>query len=155
MVVVLLLHEPPVVASDNVTVLPTHTCDAPVIAAGVVPTVTTAVTVQPVPSEYVIVDTPGATPVISPVSEPAVAIKVLLLVHVPPPTVLPNVVVCPTQVRRMPVIIPGALFTVTRRVAVQPDVPVKVISDVPGAMPVTTPDVSPAVAIAVLPLTYA
>jgi hypothetical protein len=52
----------------------------------------------------------------------------------------------------MPVITPGALFTVTRRVALQPDVPVNVISDVPGAMPVTTPDVRTTVAIAVLPL---
>ena len=96
---------------------------------------------------------PGVLPVTTPVNEPTVAMVVLLLVHVPPPTVLLNVVVCPTHALRMPVMIPGALFTVTRRVALQPAVPVKVIIDVPVVNPVTIPELRPTVATPVVPLT--
>ena len=44
----LLLHVPPPVPSDNVIVTPTHTCDAPLIAPGNGLTVIGAVMWQPV-----------------------------------------------------------------------------------------------------------
>lgn len=42
-----LLHVPPAVASESVAVVPMHSADGPLIAAGVAYTVTTAVTVAP------------------------------------------------------------------------------------------------------------
>ena len=89
---------------------------------------------------------PGATPVINPVSEPAVATAVLLLLQRPPPAPLVNVVVWPTQVCSMPPIAVGAVFTVTIVVAVQPVPNVYVIVAVPGATPKVIPVEDPMVA---------
>jgi len=72
----------------------------------------------------VITAVPGATPLTMPV-EPADAIEPLLLVQVPPDTVLDNVVVLPVQMTAVPVIVAGAVFTVISTVALtepQPDV---------------------------------
>jgi hypothetical protein len=49
--VLLLVHVPPETALLSNVVLPTHTAVPPVMAAGDVVTVTTVVTLQPVPSE--------------------------------------------------------------------------------------------------------
>jgi hypothetical protein len=49
--VLLLLQVPPIVASCNVTALPAHNTEGPVILAGVAFTVTGILTVQPRPSE--------------------------------------------------------------------------------------------------------
>lgn len=56
---------------------------------------------------------PAATPVTIPELDPMVAIPVDAEVHVPPNTVLPNAEVAPTQAFSVPVIRPGAIFTVT------------------------------------------
>ena len=79
-----------------------------------------AVAVQPLPKEYVMVAVPGPAPVMIPDSEPAVAISGLPLLHIPPPVPLFNVVVWPVHIFSVPVITPGAVFTVTVVVAVQP-----------------------------------
>jgi hypothetical protein len=47
----LLLQVPPMVASSSVVVRPEHTARVPLIAAGSGSTVTTAVVIQPEPSE--------------------------------------------------------------------------------------------------------
>lgn len=62
---------------------------------------------------------PVATPVTIPVDEPAVAMPVLLLLHVPPP-VLVNVVASPTQTLNVPEMEDGSAFTVTILVAAVP-----------------------------------
>ena len=82
--VLLLDHTPPVAASLNVRVLPTHRVVTPVIDVGP-PTVTTVVTIQLEPVENDIVDVPDDTPVTIPVEDPTVATVVLLLVHTPLP----------------------------------------------------------------------
>ncbi len=64
--------------------------------------------------------TPAATPVTTPVPEPTVAIDVLPLLHVPPPVASERVVVLPTQTVGVPVIADGNAETVTTSVAKQP-----------------------------------
>lgn len=82
-----------------------------------------------------------ATPDTTPVSEPMVAMLVVLLVHTPPPVALVCVEVAgPTHAVDGPRIGPGDALTVTAFVVVQPvAVDVKVIVVVPVAIPVTTP----------------
>lgn len=63
---------------------------------------------------------PKATPVIIPVAEPAVAIEVLPLVHVPPEGVDDSVVLLPIHVLPVPVIDVGNGSTVNTLVVVQP-----------------------------------
>ena len=63
---------------------------------------------------------PDNTPVIIPVEEPAVAIPVLPLVHVPPLVASLKVVVKPAQTAAVPVIDDGNGLTVTTTVAIQP-----------------------------------
>ena len=114
-----LLHTPPVVASFKIIDAPAHRGVAPVIVAGDKFTVTTAVTVHPLPREYVIVVVPGIMPETTPVPE-IVPTVVLLLIHVPPPAVLPNAVAAPAHTCSVPLIAEGAKFTVTTAVVVQP-----------------------------------
>ena len=108
----LLLQVPPPVASDNVSEDPTQTLPEPVTADGKAFTVTTEVALQPVGSEYVIVDVPAATPEIFPVVAPAVATLVMLLVQVPPVVALLRVSVMPGHIGAEPVIADNG-FTVT------------------------------------------
>jgi hypothetical protein len=63
---------------------------------------------------------PGILAVTTPV-EPTVATAVLLLVHTPPPAVLPSEVVAPAHTCNVPLIADGAKFTVITVVAVQPE----------------------------------
>jgi hypothetical protein len=77
--------------------------------------------VQPKPKEYVISDVPGDVPHTKPLV-PIVATAVLLLVHVPPVAVSDSVVQLPKHTWVLPVMIDGAVFTVTTVVAVQPAV---------------------------------
>jgi hypothetical protein len=96
-----LLHEPPDVPSESEVVPPTHMAEETLlIAAGNAFTVNDVVTVAP--AVYEMVTTPGLTPTTEP-SVPIVATEVLLLVHVPPAVVSPNVVDVPTQAVIMPV----------------------------------------------------
>lgn len=75
--------------------------------------VTTAVVVQPVPNEYVIVAVPDATPQNTPDVGSIVATVGVLLDHVPPAIGLVSVLHEPTQADSVPPIVPGSVFTVT------------------------------------------
>src|SRR5580700_2626843 len=97
MVVLLLLHEPPRVASVSVVVNPTHTLGVPAIGLGAALTVIVLEELQPLPMEYEMTEVPAETPVIIPELEPTVAMPVLTLVHVPPPGVPVYVVVAPAH----------------------------------------------------------
>jgi hypothetical protein len=102
----------PLPLSDKVVVAPGHTFIGPVIGDGGRFTVTTALTVQPVPSEYIT----GAVPALSQSTIPlALPIVMLLLVvvHVPPPAVLLKFVVLPMHTCSVPPITDGVVFTVT------------------------------------------
>ncbi len=63
------------------------------------------------------IDVPAATPVAMPDTEPTVATAVLELLHVPPSTVVPNVLVKPVHTGLLPVIGPGPEATTTFVVA--------------------------------------
>lgn len=56
--------------------------------------------------------TPADTPVTTPVVDAAVAIEVLLLIHVPPLVASVRVVALPAQTLKVPAIAAGAGFTV-------------------------------------------
>jgi hypothetical protein len=111
-----LLHEPPDVELVRFAVAPTHNVVDPLIADGAAFTVIAFVAAQPVPVEYVIVATPALTPPTIPVA-PTDATAVLLLLHVPPAEGFVNAVVAPVHTLLLPLITPGAAFTVTTVVA--------------------------------------
>ena len=98
--VLLLPHTPPLIALLNVVDEPTHSDVAPVIvpATGNGLTVTICVSTavpQPFVTEYEIMTLPAATPLTTPPL--TVAVKSLLLVQVPPPVALLNVIDEPTH----------------------------------------------------------
>lgn len=111
--VVLLLQVPPLVVVLNIVDEPAQTAAVPVIAAGDGITVIPVVTMQPVPSEYVIVTVPAATPVTSPLVLFTVARAALLLLHSPPEGVDTSVVMAPMHTVPAPVIAVGAVLTFT------------------------------------------
>jgi hypothetical protein len=96
-------------------------------------------------------DVPATTPVTTP-EELTVAIDAELLLHVPPLTLLVRDVAEPAQTVSVPAIAAGAAFTVTTFVRMHPENSKYVIVAVPEDTPVTTPLVSPTVAIESLPL---
>lgn len=96
-------HEPPGTEFASVMVVPIHTVDRPVMAAGVVVTVTVVSARQP-STVYDIVAVPGLAPVTTPEDVPTVAIVGLLLVQTPPVVALAKVVVKPVQTKLLPVI---------------------------------------------------
>lgn len=109
-----LAQVPPVVASANGAVVPAHKVPPPVIAAGPGLTLTILVTVQPAPSEYVIVVVRLADmPVTTPVSGLIVATEGKLLVQVPPGTRSVSVTDAPAQTEDGPAIAEGAVVTET------------------------------------------
>jgi hypothetical protein len=116
----LLLQVPPVVASATVVLLPAHTAAVPVIADGTGLTVTTLVTLQLVPREYVMIAEPSATPPTMPVAAPTVATDVLLLLQVPPPASV-SAIVLPRQALLLPAMGPGPDTMVTVDVETQPE----------------------------------
>jgi hypothetical protein len=153
--VLLLLQAPPVESSVRVTdPVPLHICKGPVIGAGSGFTVMIMSEVQPTPREYVMSTSPPdrLTPVTMPVDEPAVAMPASLLLHVPPPGAASSSVADPAHTADAPSIAPGCAFTVTTSVAAHTPGP-KLIVEVPGLRPVTTPDGS-IVATAVLLLLH-
>ena len=109
------------VVSDNVTEEPEHTGKVPIIAEGVLATVTGYVAKQD-PTVYVIVVLPEATPVAAPVDALMLAIAELAEDHEPKPRLLLKVVATPVHKLLAPVIAPGCAPTVTENVAcgVQP-----------------------------------
>jgi hypothetical protein len=87
---------------------------------------------------------PAVSPATTPLALPTVATVVLLLLHVPPSTVLDNVVDDPTHTEFVPVIVPDVADVVTAISLVEKTVPqlvftVYVIMVVPASTPVTTP----------------
>jgi len=94
-VVAELVHVPPVVVLVHVWLEPIQIGVVPVMVwatGAVMVTVFVAVfTHPPTVTEYVIVDVPADTPVISPVEDPTVATEVAELDHVPPVVVLVQV----------------------------------------------------------------
>ena len=115
--VVTLLHVPPPVASDSVSVKVWQIGALPVIIAGWVVTVTIFVATQ-LPIVYDIVDVPTLILLAVTVpSVPTVATVVVVLLHVPPPVASVSAVVAPSHNVGVPVIATGCVFTVTTVVA--------------------------------------
>lgn len=117
-----LLHEP-VPAAVKVTVEPSHTLLVPVIAGAAALTPIVLMLRHPVPTAYVMFVDPADAPVTIPVL-PTEAIALLALLHVPPLTVLLNVIVVPTHTLIEPVLLVfagNAALTVTTAVREQPD----------------------------------
>ena len=106
----LLVHVPPP-PSASVDVAATHALVVPVIEEGEALTVTVTNVKQPELSVYVIFEVPAVTPETIPVPEPAAALE-LLLVHVPPPASVREVV-WPVHTDGVPEIEDGNGFTVT------------------------------------------
>jgi len=119
-VVLPLAHVPPVVPSVKVIVEPTQNGEDAGIANGVVLTVTIVVAVQPVPSEYVIIEVPDNTPVTTPVPLTTVAMVVVPLDQVPPVVPSVNVIVVPEQNGDEAEIADGIELTVTTVVVKHP-----------------------------------
>ena len=118
--VLLLVHTPPVGEELKVDDAPEHMDNTPLMAPGAAFTVTTLVAKQPPANVYVIVAVPAATPDTTPDVELILAVPVALLVHTPPVGDDDNVVVDPTQSVAVPDIAPGVVFTVTTAVTKQP-----------------------------------
>jgi hypothetical protein len=116
----LLLHVPPTVASVSVVVDPRQIAVTPEIDAGADPTLIVVVVLHP-PVVYVITAVPGVPPVITPVPTAMGATDGLLLLHVPPGTLLPSTILWPLHVPVGPVIVPGIALIVIVRKAGQPD----------------------------------
>ena len=101
--VLLLLHVPPVTRSLNEVVPPAATVVLPDIGEGAGLTVKVIV-VTAVPTIYVMVQVPAATPATIPVDEPTVAMEVLLLLQWPPAVESVNVLLLPAQTLAIPLI---------------------------------------------------
>ena len=117
-VALLLLHTPPVTASDKLMEKPAHTLEGPVIVpapdAGFTVIIFVAVAVQlTLVTVYIIVSVPDVAPVTTP--NPETVALLLLLLHVPPAAPSDNEIDEPTHTLDAPVIVPafGVALTVT------------------------------------------
>jgi len=63
---------------------------------------------------------PRATPLTTPVVLPMVAMAVVVLIHVPPATASPSVIVAPTHTADGPVMAAGIVYTATVVLTLQP-----------------------------------
>ena len=116
----LLLHAPPVTASVNAVLLPAHTLAVPASGNGVRFTVTMALAAQPVAvTTKEMVAVPAAPPVTVPVPV-TVAIPVALLLQVPPVVPSASAIVFPAHMAMPPLMASGAGFTLSIFVTVQP-----------------------------------
>jgi len=113
----LLVHVPPLVPSANVILDPVQTLVGPVIATGVVLTVSICVAIQPVGNVYVMLGVPAATPVTTPETEPTVAFVASLLLHTPPVVASARPTVVAVHSAVAPVMAAGFGLTVTGVVA--------------------------------------
>jgi hypothetical protein len=122
--VAILLHVPPVDASDKVIVDPAHTSSKPVTAGGGAFTAITTLTAQPLLIVYTAVAVPPVVPmpVSTPVTGSIVAIAAGVTLHVPPLTASVSVIVLPERRHTDdgPPIAGGTGFTVTTATAGQP-----------------------------------
>jgi hypothetical protein len=108
----LVVHEPPAIASESSDELPGQTIVVPVITPGsgnveMVTNVVAAATPQVVVTVYEIIDVPFATPVTTP-DVLIVATDVVTLLHTPPVTRSVSVVVEPGHVVVVPEIVPAS-----------------------------------------------
>ena len=120
MATLLLVHEPPRVASVRLVVAPAQTVAAPEMAEGVGFTVMIVVVLQPVGNAYVITLVPGAIPVSTPVPDPITATVTSPLLHAPGTEGSVRVTDVPVQTVAGPFIARGSEFTVTVVVAKHP-----------------------------------
>jgi hypothetical protein len=149
-IVRLLVQVPPLVASANVSVSPTHTSAAPEIGAGTGFTVTDFHAWHPVATNvYDIVVEPKLLPKTSPVIGLTLATDGLRLVHMPPIMASLNVVVKPWHKLDAPIIVVGNALTVTAVDAKQPVDNMYTTVATPGLTPVTAPVSTSTVAIVV------
>jgi hypothetical protein len=138
------LQVPSEVMLSSIEVAPAHIDLDPVIGVGPAFTVCVLVACVPQPVLYAMVTVPAPVDVIAPVSLSMVATDVLLLLHTPNGTVFSKSNEYPLQEIAMPVIAAGVVVTVTVFVAYtgsHEPVTVYEIFTVPGAIPLTTPDV--------------
>jgi len=117
----LLVHIPPVEASEKVVVDVWQTELAPVIGAGEFVTTADDVIKHPVDNIYVIVTGPPDIPDIIPVDDPTAIIAELELVHVPPKVALLKVLVVLMYRLVDPEITAGDELTVIVVVVEQPE----------------------------------
>jgi len=151
-------HAPPVALLLSDVAEAWHTLVVPLIkpASGEGFTVTTLVAAnvpQPLVTTYEIVAVPAVTPVMIPIDGSTVAVPGLIEIQVPPPAASERVVVAVGHTVAVPVIVPvfGKGFTVTTVVAYE--VPQALVTAynivaVPPAIPCTTPDDTPTMAVA-------
>ena len=118
--VALLLHVPPVLASVKLPVDPEQIFVAPDINDGEGLMVTLILREHPLRPVYMIVSIPGDTPVTLPEPAKTVAMLLVLLLHVPPVVASPNIVPDPSQAEGVPDIDSGNVLTVTTAVVVHP-----------------------------------
>lgn len=131
-----MLHVPPAMLFVRPSVSPGQTGTFPPMAVGVAFTVIIAV-LHPHAVVYVTCVVPAAVPVTTPAAL-IVAVGEEVMLHAPPATALLSGRVVPVQIGALPVIGPGAPFTVTAAV-VAPQAVVYVTIAVPGLMPPTSP----------------
>jgi len=132
-----MLHDPPVVALLSVVVLPTQREVMPVMGeVGLM--VKDTVATQPAVVIYVITTPPAEMPEATPVVTPTDAIRVLVLLHVPPVAASAKVMVLPWQMVSGPVMA-AREFTVTSMAAMQPEGVVYWMVAVPAETPDTIP----------------
>lgn len=146
-----LVHIPPATVSVSVIEEPKQTVLGPAIGDNAAVTVTCLVTKQPAPRLYVIVATPGDTPVTKPGPVPIAATVELEDDQVPPAGELLINTVLVAQIKLVPTIGEGDAETVILLVVLQPPA-VYVMIAKPALTGVTMPDVSPTVAIPGEPL---
>ena len=103
MVILLVLHAPPLVPSYKMDVLPAHKLSMPDIIVGMGLIVTVVLAGQYPAKLYEIVAVPAASPVIVPEVLPTVATLVLELLHTPPPARGISVAVEEAQIVVVPV----------------------------------------------------
>jgi hypothetical protein len=150
LVVLVLLHVPPVVVLVSVVFEPTHTEPAPEMATGNGLQVTVIVLKQPVPSVYVMTPVPADTPVTTPV-EASTETALPDVLYDPPLVAEDTVMVDPTHtVGADADNAAGKGFTVTVVVRRQPVGRLYVTTEVPAIRPFTVPVAEPTVATAVL-----
>ena len=118
--VLLLLHVPPAVMLDSVTVAPALRAAVPVMAAGDGFVVNASVLEQPLVSLYVMVVAPAASADTLPLLVFTDAIVGALLVHVPPVTAFESVQALPVQMDDGPLMAAGVWLTVITALVKQP-----------------------------------
>jgi hypothetical protein len=137
---------PPAGALPSVAVSPAQILFIPVIAIGVVFTLTTLITLHAEPIVYEMMEVPAIRPVTTPVVAFTVAFVVLLLAHVPPVVVEFRVTVVPVHKVVGPVIASGSAFTVIVAVINAPEYAVNVTVAIPTEIGVISPEEMPIVA---------